>query len=201
MSVTTHLNRRTALTVLTALAMVVLVLGIQLARPSEEQNEFAPSFKLVAELGETVEMREGTLTLTRLRVASEALQTGGLTAERVKTNAYWLLVDYEFVQRRKSEGMGVELYTVDNTEYQASGRPGSTSTVTRIYAEPGFDTSGVIAFELPKDALPGARLVIDNGSAYGLPLWDHQAVIELGIDQAKADRLVKDAPAVIELKG
>lgn len=199
MSITTHLNRRSALSVLVALAMVVLVTGMQLARPSKEQNEFAPSFKLVGEVGKPVEMREGTLTITGVRVA-RSLQAGtGTFGEKVPTNAYWLLVDFKFFQLRESESMNVELYTADNTKYAASLRPSANAAKTSIYSEPGFESRGIVAFEVPKAGLAGSRVVVGNGGIYGIPLWDHQAVVPLGIDEARADRLVKNAPAVIVL--
>lgn len=200
MSITTHLNRRSALTVVIAVAMVALVAGLQVARPSKVQNQFAPSFKLVGEVGKPIQMREGKLTITGIRLA-KSLETAGFSKEKIPTSAYWLLVDYKFFQERESESMTVELYTADNTRYTASLRPSSVNAKTSIYSEPGFESSGIVAFEVPKAGLPGSKVVIGNGALYGLPLWDHQAVVPLGIDEARANRLVESAPAVIVLGG
>lgn len=198
MSITTHLNRRTAATVAVALAMVLLAAGLQMAKPSKAQNQFAPSFKLVGEVGKPIDMREGSLTVTGVRLAKR-LDTGGFVKKKLTTSRYWLLVDYKFLPRRESESMSVDLYTGDNTEYSPSLRA-STSARTSIYGEPGFPTSGIVAFEVPKEALADAKIAIGNGGLYGVPLWDHQAVVPLGIDAARADRLVKSAPAAIVLK-
>src|SRR5690606_7478622 len=122
MTVTTHLNRRTGLTVLLAVCLVALSLVIQMAKPSKAQNQFAPSFKHVGAVGQPIEMREGTVTVTKLRLAKR-LESRGLRDKKVETTGYWLLVDYNFVPLRESEPMTMDLYTADNTKYIASLRP------------------------------------------------------------------------------
>lgn len=201
MSVTTHLNRRSALTILLSIGMILLIIAVQMARPSKAQNQFAPSFKNVGAMGEPIEMREGTLTVTRLRMGKTLETADALSDETLTTSANWLLVDYRFVPRREKGAMDVTLYSGENARYRASTRPGASATKSMIYGEPGFPQSGDIAFEVPESALPGSRLVIGNAGAFGIPLWDSEAVIPLGIDRARAKRLVDEAPATLTVRG
>lgn len=199
MSITTHLSRRTFAVVALCIGLVALVVGVQMAKPSKEQNQFAPSIKTVGSLHEPVKMRQGTLTFTKVRVAKK-LVTTGLGKEDLTTSGMWLLVDYRFLPVRESDSMSPELYTSDNTKYPASNRAGGSTMSSNISGEPGFTKKGIVAFEVSKDVLSGSRVVVGNNGLFGLPLWDDQAIVPLGIDDAKARKLVADAPASIKVE-
>ncbi|MQA06420.1 MAG: hypothetical protein GEV07_28120 [Streptosporangiales bacterium] len=193
MSITTHLSKRSLLTVLLCLGMVVLVVGIQLAKPSKAQNQFAPGFKTVGRLGAPIEMREGTVMFSDLRSA-KMLKMEGFLDKKLASSATWIVVEFEFEPVRENESLDVSLYSSNNTRYRASLRP-SLPVTSSINGEPGFTHKGMVAFEVPKSQLVDARLVVGNEGLFGVPLWDSQAVIPLGVDQARADELVDDAPA------
>lgn len=190
-SITTHLSRRSLLAVLLSVGMVVLIIGMQLAKPSKAQNQFAPGFKIVGRLGEPIEMREGTLTFTNLQSA-KTLTEGGLSDDELTSSVTWIVLEYEFEPVREGESMDVSLYGSDNSRYRASLRP-SFPAVSSITGDPGFTEKGLVAFEVPKAQLVDARVVVGNVGLFGVPLWDSQVVVPLDIDETRADELVADA--------
>ncbi|MQA77301.1 MAG: hypothetical protein GEV10_02280 [Streptosporangiales bacterium] len=195
MSVTTHLTRQKALMALLSVALFLLAIGVQKAQPPDESNAFAPSFKIQGSLGETIALREGNITFSNLRVA-KSIQTGdGFSKKSLTTSGLWLVVDYTFMPQRDSGYMNVSLQTPDHTTYRTSLRGG----VSGINGEPGFKEMGTIPFEVRRSAatLSGARLLVGNTGAFGVPLWDTEGIVPLGIDDARAARLVRDAPATL----
>lgn len=194
MSVTTHLTRQKALMALLSVALLLLAVGVQKAKPPDESNAFAPSFKMQAALGEPIALRDGTVTFSNLRVA-KSIQTGDFTKKSLTTSGLWVVVDYKFMPQRESGYLNVSLQTPDHTTYRTSLRGG----VSGITGDPGFPEKGTIPFEVRRDpaTLSGARLLVGSSGGFGVPLWDTEGIIPLGIDDARAARLVRDAPATL----
>lgn len=194
MSVTTHLTRRKALMALLSVALFVLAIGVQKAKPPDESNAFAPSFKMQAKLGEPIALREGTITFSKLRVA-RSIQTSGFTKKSLTTSGLWVVVDYAFMPKVESGSMNVSLQASDHTTYRASLRGG----LSNITGDPGFAEKGAVLFEVRRSpaTLSGARLLVGATGAFGVPLWDTEGVVPLGLDDARATRLVREAPATL----
>lgn len=196
---TTRLTGRGAVAVLVSLGLAAAAVLMQMAQPPDVGNAFAPSFKVQGNFGEPVHLREGDLILTHLRSAKTLQGGSGVTTQKATTAGVWLVIDYRFTPAREQESMDVSLHTRDHTEYPATSRAGSTATADSIEGEPGFTQKGVIAFELPPKKLAGSTVTVGNGSAFGVPLWDTQAVISLGIDNAKATKLVEQAAKTLKV--
>lgn len=196
-----HLTRGNAVLALVSCAILVMVVLTQLARPATEfdSNAFAPSFKVTGTIGERVDLRGGTITLSDLRLARSLQPASGTEDEEpLETPGVWVLVDYQFVGARKSESLQPKLVTIDHRTYRPSNRPGSATT-TSVLGEPGFPDTGTFAFEVPRNALSGSSVTIGADSPFGDALWDTKAVISLDIGDDEATRLVRRAPAKLEL--
>lgn len=201
-AVAPHLTRQNGVLVLVSLGILVMVVFTQLARPAIEfdSNAFAPSFKETGEIGKPIELRNGTLTITKLRLA-KSVRTEGTSPEDkepVTTPGIWVVVDYHFLGARKSESLQPKLVTIDHTNYRASSRPGSGVT-TSILGDPGFRDQGTLAFEVPKSALAGSSITAGADSPFGDALSDTKAVVSLELDGARAAQLVRQAPATLTL--
>lgn len=202
-AVAPHLTRDNTVLVVASCAILVLVVLTQLARPATEfdSNAFAPSFKVTGTIGEPVELRSGTVTLSGLRLARTLQPTSGTDDDKpLETPGVWVLVDYRFVAARKPESLQPKLVTIDHRVYRPSSRPGST-TETALLGEPSFPEEGTLAFEVPRNALSGSSVTFGADSPFGDALWDTKAVISLDIGDDEATRLVRRAPATLELGG
>lgn len=198
--VTTHLTRQKALMVLLSLGLVAVIIGLDKAKQPDIANNFAPSIKHQAAFGQPLTMREGTVRFTRVR-AAKSVQTGsGILKKQVNTSGIWVIVDYRFTAARESAYMGVALNSRDNAHYGASDR-GELSTKDTISGDAGFPVSGSFLFEMPRDRIAGSYLTVGSGSLGDWPLWDDEGIIPLGIDDARAASLVRDAPAIVNLGG
>lgn len=201
-TVAPYLTRQNGLLVLVSLAILVMVVLTQQARPAVEfdSNAFAPSTKVPGEVGEPVELRVGTITVTNLRLARAVQPTGSLEDKKpITTPGVWVVVDYRFVGARKAESLQPKLVTVDHKSYRPSSRPGSDVT-TSVLGQPGFPDEGTLAFEVPRQALAGSSITFGADSPFGDSLWDTKAVVSLGVDDARAAQLIRRAPANLPLR-
>lgn len=199
--ITTHLTRQKALMVLVSLGLLVLVVGLDKAKQPDEANAFAPSVKRQAAFGKPLEMREGKVTFTRIRVARSVQSGSGTFKKQINTSGIWVVVDYKFTAVREPASMDVALNSRDHDIYGATDR-GDLSTKSSISGDPGFPTSGTFLFELPKNRLAGSYLTIGTGATYGgWPEWDDEGVVPLGIDEARAKTLAQNASPLLNVGG
>lgn len=91
---------------------------------------------------------------------------------------------------------GVRLATRGGLSYQESGRPAIPSGGADY--EPMLWGKATFVFEIPKDRLAGARLVV--GEQQFMTQLSAQAVVDLGIDDAQAERLLSHASGSYVLK-
>jgi hypothetical protein len=82
----------------------------------------------------------------------------------------------------------------DGTSYLASARvPTDIQLTSGLGAEPGIPRRGMVVFEIPPDRLAGAVLRVVRGDVGGGRLAP-EAVVDLGIDESTARRLLDRAP-------
>lgn len=197
--ITTHLTRQKALMVLLSLGLVALIVGLDKAKQPDIANMFAPSIKHQAAFGQPLTLREGTVRFTRIRVAKSVQAGSGILKQQINTSGIWVVVDYTFTAVRESAYMDVALNSRDNATYKASDRR-QLSSKSSISGDPGFPVSGSFLFEMPKDRIAGSYLTVGE-SSFGWPLWDDEGIVPLGIDDARAKTLVRNAPALLNVGG
>jgi len=101
------------------------------------------------------------------------------------------------------------LETPDAIFYQATDRVERRFTLGNSYIQPGFWAKGVFVFEVPPEALVGAHVVLQVPSTNGIydsiypGRYDQllpEVALDLGLDEAKADKAVTNAKDVYQLK-
>lgn len=118
----------------------------------------------------------------------------------VPTDEIFLVLDTEAtVPKTPLNLASPTLLAADGRRFAGSDKV--NSTLAGVPIQPGWWTPGVLIFEVPVDALAGAKAVIaPQGSAlYGEPLMP-EAQVDLGIDDASAKRLAS-APAEVYALG
>lgn len=198
--ITTHLTRQKALMMLLSLGLIALIVGLDKAKQPDISNMFAPSIKHQAAFGQPLTIRQGTVRFTRVRVAKSVQVGSDILKKQVNTSGIWVIVDYTFTARRESAYLGVALNSRDNATYGASDR-GGLSAKDSISGDPGFPVTGSFLFEMPKDRIAGSYLTVGQSSLGDWPLWDDEGIVPLGIDDAKARSLVRNAPALLSVGG
>ncbi|MBO0889895.1 MAG: hypothetical protein J2P14_03200 [Acidothermales bacterium] len=197
--ITTHLTKQKALMVLLSLGLVALIVGLDKAKQPDIANMFAPSIKHQAALGQPLTLREGTVRFTRVRAARSVETGSGILKKQINTSGIWVIVDYRFTAVRQSANMDVALNSRDNATYAASDR-GGLSSKSSISGDPGFPVSGSFLFEMPKSRIAGSYITVGQ-SSFGWPLWDDEGIVPLGVDDAGAKTLIRNAPPLLHVGG
>ncbi|MBO3747307.1 hypothetical protein J5X84_14610 [Streptosporangiaceae bacterium NEAU-GS5] len=94
------------------------------------------------------------------------------------------------------------LLSGDGRRYNPTDKVDEGATLFQKWIQPGWWATGVLVYEVPRDALPGADFVFLPPT--GLIVVDSmlpEAQIDLGLDQAAADRLAGQAADTVTLTG
>lgn len=171
-------NRRvaTALVVLAALAV-----GSQVkARMPDSREVLEKPHEVRAAFGERVELRDRAVAVTEVRSATR-VATGGTA---VTTLGHWLVVTVELEAKAKPVSIEADLVTADGRTY------GGVPTVSKACgpAQVGLRRTCTQVFEVPDGALEGSTLKVWALRGRGT----HVAVVDLGIDAARAKQLEAD---------
>jgi hypothetical protein len=142
-------------------------------------------------VGEIVENRLFSIKVEKYEVARSVMSGGSIFGgdgkKEVKTDHIFLIV-YASVRasREPLSPSKPKLKTRAGLTYNESDRVRSAGDLFRVY-QPQMWYRTAIGFELPKDQLEGARLVIDDTKI--INLLPAKVAVDLGIDRATADRL------------
>ncbi len=166
--------------VLVVLALFVgSMLDTRLPKPDPLDGE--PFFRPGA-LGVRVELRNGAVTATDVRVGTEVLSIGSVTA----TTGRWLVVDYVFEARGQAQTKPPALLRLRAADGRQFGEtPGTTAACGP--AQPGIPLRCSVPFEVPVDAIAGAHLLVPAEN--GVDVMDDVADIDLGLTPDRAAEL------------
>lgn len=153
-------------------------------------------------VGEVVANRLFSVKVDKYEVARSVLSGGGSIfggpKRAVKTDHIFLIVYAQVrASREPLSPSRPRLKTADGLTYLESERIQATGEIFRNY-QPLMWYPTAIGFELPKDQLEGARLVIDNTKV--INLLPAKVEVDLGIDRGKADRLRANPRESYEVK-
>lgn len=183
------------------------VAGVVLAAAAVyAQQNFSVSFEqrtsyltYKGRIGETVETRRFTVKVLSV-AAARAVDTTDYSNKvtKVATSNLFLLVDVSATSARepfKLSRLGPPvLLTADGRRYQPTDKVNDALTLFNKYIQPGFWSSGLLFFEVPEDAVPGADLVfIPPVSPLVSDNYAPEAQIDLRLSGAAADRLISQA--------
>ncbi|MEU7693086.1 DUF4352 domain-containing protein [Microbispora sp. SCL1-1] len=183
------------------------VAGIVLAAAAVyAQQNFSVSFEqrtsyltYKGRIGETVETKRFTVKALSV-TAAHAVDTTDYSnkVSKVATSNLFLLVDVSATSAREpfklSRLSPPVLLTADGRRYDPTDKVSDSLTLFNKYIQPGFWSSGLLVFEVPEDAVPGAHLVfIPPVSPLVRDNYAPEAQIDLGLSGAAAGRLISQA--------
>lgn len=191
---------RDALWILLALIAVV---ALRKGESSYEQRD-TPLVQHAQGLGR-VEGRNFAVDVTGFKAAHAYLLKGDYSHPEdylLRTPGVWLSVVAKVEARDQSGYVSAQLLTRDGLTYVASSqdRPKLKGLNLRErVVVPGLPESGAWFFEVPADRLQGAHLQFYWGN--GLPRGGDSLVdVDLGIDAARARKLMAEAKPVLDLR-
>lgn len=153
-------------------------------------------------VGEPVDTGGFTITVEKVQVTRRLTQDG-LTPRPplVTEDGIWVVLTATIIgDWAASSYSRTRLVARDGTSYLASARVPSYLQLTNdMGAEPGIPRRGMVVFEIPPDRLAGAIVRVGRGDAGGGRLGP-EAVVDLGIDEDAARRLLDEAPTRLTLR-
>ena len=167
---------------LTVLSLTVaLLLGSWLTTQLPDRDTVAAApFLRPGKVGQDVELRTGTVKVTNVRSAAE-VKLGSVAT----TSGIWLVVTLDFIP--KGEQRLLRKLELKDGRDRVFNHANSLSRACGP-AQPGLILGCEFALEVPKDALPDAELHLSTNPP-GAELPDDVAVIDLEIDEARAEQL------------
>ena len=175
-------SRRRFSRCLTVLSLTVaLLLGSWLTTQLPDRDTVASApFLRPGKVGQDVELRTGTVKVTNVRSAAE-VKLGSVAT----TSGVWLVVTLDFTP--KGEQRFLRKLELKDGRDRVFNHASSFSRVCGP-AQPGLILGCEFALEVSKDALPDAELHLSTNPP-GAELPDDVAVIDLEIDEARAEQL------------
>lgn len=188
----------------TVLLGLLLLVGIfVVVHVTPEDSDMLNPIPRYGEIGEAVDTGGFTLTVHHVRVAY-ALASGDDIFDPpppLETDGIWVVITATVVGEWGPTTYSTAwLETADGTRYASSRRVESSVTLTEdFHPGPGIARRGQIVFEIPEDRLAGAVLHLERTGAADRRLGP-EAVVDLGIDEAEAKRLLDKALKELTLR-
>ncbi|MFF0525684.1 hypothetical protein ACFYTC_43915 [Actinomadura nitritigenes] len=170
--------------------LLVAATWVHTMRPKVDAKEMDP-LRNDGRIGQTVSNRMFSVRVDGVQAArslAPGLSFGNEPA--IGTDGVYLAVRIRARSEREPLRLGTAvLETPGGYGYRYDPRSGTTSTVPDM--QPMIWAPGTLLFELPKDRLRGAHLVVGTGGL--LPQLSAAADIDLGIDADRARALLRGA--------
>lgn len=118
------------------------------------------------------------------------------------TDDLFLVVKIGATAPRRPIKLDSHLITADGLRFNATDRVPVTATLSGKWVQSGWWRSGFFFFEIPRDKIEGARVVVSQlpSSMFG-DQYAAEASFDLGLDPAEVDQLARSAGAVYEVNG
>jgi hypothetical protein len=188
---------RAIVSAIVAAALCAAAMWLWRLQPGLEANSMNP-LRTYGRIGAVVKNDAFSVRIDRYDVAA-SITTTSLSAGAHVADGLFLVVHFQARAEKRPFTMGhVKLETRDGRSYNEGGRIGVPTKPDGTY-QPMLWGSGTFVFEVPKDRLAGARVVI--GQTEGTLVNDLSAenVIDLGIDNTKAAQLAARPAANLQL--
>lgn len=183
-----------------------VIVGLALAAAAVYAQTFAMSTEQHSsflttngKLGEPVNTNRYSVKVASV-AAARAVDTKDPSGKvaRVQTSHVFLLVTVSATtphepMRLSKLGPPV-LRTADDRRYRPTDKVDESLTLFNKWFQPGWWSTGVLVFEVPKDALPGSKLIfIPPVAALVVDNFAPEAEIDLGLTDEAAKRLISQA--------
>mgnify|MGYP000845841256 FL=1 len=167
-------------TVLSLTAALLLGSWLTTQLPDRDTVAAAP-FLRPGKVGQDVELRTGTVKITNVRSAAE-VKLGSVAT----TSGIWLVVTLDFTP--KGEQQLLRKLELKDGRDRAFTHASNLSNPCGP-AQPGLILGCEFALEVPKDALPNAKLHLSTNPPGSEDPSNDVAVIDLEVDEARAEQL------------
>ncbi|WP_327087845.1 hypothetical protein OIE66_36850 [Nonomuraea sp. NBC_01738] len=161
-------------------------------------NEIDAPLTAAGSMGDEVDAWRFSVKADSVTTA-KAVQTD---AKTVPAEQFFLVVGLSATSAKEPTNIArPTLLTADGNSYTVTDKVDTSRLITRPFVQPGFWIGGYAVFEVPADALEGARIVLrlPGGGSFVEP-YSPEAEIDLGIDEAKAKQLSSSPQDVYSLK-
>ncbi|GII39713.1 hypothetical protein Pph01_47160 [Planotetraspora phitsanulokensis] len=170
--------------------------------PYEERVSFLTT---TGRIGQVVETNRYSVKVTSVSSAL-AVDTKNFSGQTLKVKAAYLflLVNVSATTVRRPMDLSVSsppvLLAADGRRYNPTDRVDQSLTLLSKRFQPGLWSSGVLAYEVPKNAVAGARFVFaPSAGAIPVDTSTPEAEIDLGLTPSAAAKLISHTPAYVSL--
>ena len=171
-----------------AVGIVLLGAAVGVQSLDMTYNEYKAPLTYIGGQGEDVYAGRFTVRLKSVTVA-KAVEHAEKT---VRTDHLFLIADLSAKSKHKPHRLGsATLLTEDGRKFSATDRIDNGATITSKWVQPDIWVSGRYFFEVPPSALPGARLIVGMQAKALVEPYEPEVELDLGMDEATADKLVK----------
>ncbi|GLW96433.1 DUF4352 domain-containing protein [Microtetraspora sp. NBRC 16547] len=186
--------------------VVGIVVGLALAAAAVYAQTFTLSYEqrsspltVKGSAGELVETNRFSVKVTSV-TAAHAVDTKDTRGEvvKVETSNLFLVVNVTATTPKEPMQLGTlqppVLLTADGRRYKPTDKVDDSLTIFNKIIQPGLWSSGVLVFEVPEEALPGAGLVVSPPQGViVVDTFAPEAEIDLGLSGDALTRLTSHA--------
>ncbi len=184
------------------LLVVVLLAGVVAAnRLTPDADRRMAPLPTAGRIGRPVDTGGFVVTVEKVQVTRKLVVDDGFGRGSTRTSdGLWVVLTATLTGDWKASSHGqTRLEGRGGRSYHVSERIESSRRLTEDFlTEPGIPRSGQIVFEIPPDELAGSLVRIGRSESGGRRLVP-EAVVDLGLDDAAARRLVRAAPRKVAL--
>ncbi len=185
--------------------VVDFVMGVALAAGAVYAQTFSMSFEqrnsfltTKGAIGQAVVTDRFSVKVTSV-TAAHAVDTKDFSGRvtKVDSSNVFLLVNVSATTPRDPMRLSATtppiLRTADDRRYKPTDKVDESLTLFHKWLQPGWWSAGVLVFEVPKDALPGANLIFIPPNEVIVDNFAPEAQIDLGLTDAAAAKLISQA--------
>ncbi|GAA1273127.1 hypothetical protein GCM10009677_27870 [Sphaerisporangium rubeum] len=190
----------TALRAVTGLALVAAAVAMQPLRLAPERlNE---PITASGGMHDELSMPRFSARLERVEFARTVRVNKRYGGEDAPTGQIFLIAKVGATAPKHPVQLHARLFTADGRRFDPTERVSDTAAMNTKWVQPGWWRSGLYFFEVPPDAVAGAKVVVSEEIS---PLFGDQflseAAFDTGLDGAAAKQAVGAAKDVYEVSG
>ncbi|MBO2454302.1 hypothetical protein J4573_44955 [Actinomadura barringtoniae] len=177
-------------------ALLAAAMWLHSLRPHVEADVMDP-IRTQGKVGKVVTNADFSLQVERVTAARSLAPSLSINPPTA-TDGIFLIVQFRATSRRKPLRLNTgTLETPGGYKFNKSPRLGASGLLEPDYA-PLVWSRAAFLFELPKNRLAGARMVVSEGGLF--TQLSAATDIDLGISKSRADEMIRTAPASFDMR-
>ncbi|GII57526.1 hypothetical protein Pth03_59150 [Planotetraspora thailandica] len=182
--------------VVAGVALASAAVWVQTTTMSFEQRTSSLTTK--GQIGQIVETNRFSVKVNSV-AAAHAVDTADYSGKvtKVPTDALFLVVNVTATSPREPMRLNSQtppiVLAADGRQYQPTDKVNESLTLFSKYLQPGMWSRGDLVYEVPPDAVPGARFVFIPPNSYIVDSYAPEAEVDLGLTPEAARRLISKA--------